>query len=285
MFSKLRGRLTYTNVLLTLVLVFAMTGGAYAAGKYAITSTKQISPKVLKTLTGKTGPAGKEGSPGKDGAPGKEGPAGKDGAPGKEGPAAKEGPQGPQGEPGPTGPQGPTGPAGKEGAAGKNGTTGFTKTLPTGETETGTWSTRFEKVAEGSVLSAISFAIPLKIGLEEGHAHYVASEPCKGMEGSALSACEGEEKELEKFCPGSAATPRAASGNLCLYQGYTKVPSVGATEPEPKLSILGVVNPTHVAASSTFEAGATGAIVVVKYEEGPEGGNAYIEGSWAVTAP
>src|ERR1700722_12198084 len=128
MFSKLRGRLTYTNVLLTLVLVFAMTGGAYAAGKYAITSTKQISPKVLKTLTGKTGSVGKEGPVGKEGVPGKEGPAGKDGAPG------------PHGEPGLTGPQGPTGPAGKEGAAGKNGTTGFTKTLPSGETETGTWS-------------------------------------------------------------------------------------------------------------------------------------------------
>ena len=33
-------RMTYANVALTLALVFAMTGGAYAAKKYLITSTK-----------------------------------------------------------------------------------------------------------------------------------------------------------------------------------------------------------------------------------------------------
>ena len=44
----MRGRLSYANVAMTLALVFAMSGGAYAASKYVITSTKQISPKVLK---------------------------------------------------------------------------------------------------------------------------------------------------------------------------------------------------------------------------------------------
>ena len=44
MFSRIRKRLTYANVVMTFVLVFAMTGGAYAASKYVITSTKQIKP-------------------------------------------------------------------------------------------------------------------------------------------------------------------------------------------------------------------------------------------------
>jgi hypothetical protein len=76
---KINKRLTYSNVTATLALVFAMSGGALAANHYLITSTKQISPKVLKKLTGKAGPSGAPG------APGKEGPQGKEGAPGKEG--------------------------------------------------------------------------------------------------------------------------------------------------------------------------------------------------------
>ena len=56
-----------------------MTGGALAAKHYLISSTKQISPKVLKKLhgaTGKTGPQGREGPQGKEGAAGKEGSRG-----------------------------------------------------------------------------------------------------------------------------------------------------------------------------------------------------------------
>jgi hypothetical protein len=83
----LKQRLTYANVAATLALVFSMTGGALAANHYLITSTKQISPKVVKALKGKAGPAGKDGLPGKDGAPGKEGSAGKEGKEGLRGPS------------------------------------------------------------------------------------------------------------------------------------------------------------------------------------------------------
>lgn len=72
-------RLTYANVVATLALVFAMSGGAVAASHYLITSTKQISPKVIKKLKGKAGPqgpAGKAGAAGQAGQTGKEGPAG-----------------------------------------------------------------------------------------------------------------------------------------------------------------------------------------------------------------
>lgn len=82
----MRKRFSYANVTATLALVFAMSGGALAAGHYIITSTKQIKPSVLKTLKGKAGavgPAGKTGAPGPQG---KEGPAGSTGKEGKEGP-------------------------------------------------------------------------------------------------------------------------------------------------------------------------------------------------------
>ena len=81
----MRRRLNYANVTATLALFFAMSGGALAAKHYLINSTKQINPKVLKTLrgnrgstgaTGVVGPTGKEGPPGKEGAPGKQGPPG-----------------------------------------------------------------------------------------------------------------------------------------------------------------------------------------------------------------
>ncbi|MGH2880242.1 MAG: hypothetical protein ACRDK4_11630 [Solirubrobacteraceae bacterium] len=72
----IKPKLSYANVTATLALFFAMTGGALAAHHYLITSTKQISPKVVKALKGKTGPAGPQGIPGKDGAAGKDGKEG-----------------------------------------------------------------------------------------------------------------------------------------------------------------------------------------------------------------
>ncbi len=104
-FKPPRKYFTYANITTTLALLFAMSGGALAAGHYLISSTKQISPKVLDKLrgdrgaTGTTGPAGTAGPQGTAGGPGLTG---------------KEGPRGPQGPEGPTGPEGPEG---REGAA------------------------------------------------------------------------------------------------------------------------------------------------------------------------
>ncbi|MFL5824447.1 MAG: hypothetical protein ACJ764_13520 [Solirubrobacteraceae bacterium] len=72
----------------TLALLFAVTGGALAAGHYLITSTKQISPKVLKKLKGRRGPTGRRG------------------ATGHVGPRGRLGARGPRGSTGPTGPRG-----------------------------------------------------------------------------------------------------------------------------------------------------------------------------------
>ncbi len=75
-----RKHLSYANVVATMALVFAMSGGALAASHYLLNSTKQINPKLLKKLTGKTGATGRAGVTGKEGAAGKEGTAGKNGA-------------------------------------------------------------------------------------------------------------------------------------------------------------------------------------------------------------
>jgi hypothetical protein len=88
----MRRRISYANVAATLALVFSMSGGALAASHYLISSTKQISPKVLKALKGKNGTPG---APGKEGGTGKEGTPGKEGVKGAIGGEGKEGPRGP----------------------------------------------------------------------------------------------------------------------------------------------------------------------------------------------
>src|SRR5256885_12061618 len=85
--SRLRRHLNYANVIATLALFFALSGGALAAKHYLINSTKQINPKVLKALKGNRGAKGATGA---TGPPGTASAAGKAVPQGKEGPAAKE---------------------------------------------------------------------------------------------------------------------------------------------------------------------------------------------------
>src|SRR6185312_5851647 len=94
MLRWMRARMTYANVVATLALLFAMSGGALAAKHYLVSSTSQISPKVLKELKGKAGAQGAAGPVGAAGPAGPAGAAGNNGAPGANG---KEGPQGIQG--------------------------------------------------------------------------------------------------------------------------------------------------------------------------------------------
>ena len=72
----MRRHLSFANLAATLALVFAMSGGAYAAKHYLITSTKQIKPSVLASLRGKQGPRGLAGATGLPGAKGDRGPQG-----------------------------------------------------------------------------------------------------------------------------------------------------------------------------------------------------------------
>ena len=189
MFSVLRRRLTFANVAMTVALVFAMSGGAYAASKFLITSTKQIKPSVLASLKGKAGATG---------------PAGAAGAVGSAGPQGPAGAVGPQGAAGATG---ETGAAGAAGAAGKNGTNGkegspWTAggTLPSGKSETGMWAIgAFPEVGHSSNLfSSISFPIPLATGVK------VKTHIFEGT-----TAPEG--------CSLSGGFVEATAGNLCIW--------------------------------------------------------------------
>jgi hypothetical protein len=183
MFSNIRRRITYTNIAATIALVFAMTGGAYAANHYLITSTRQISPKVLKALQGKPGLAGPQGLQGA------QGPAGAQGSTGKEGPA---------GGPGTPGKEGPPGTPGKDGKEGSPWTAGGT--LPKGKTLKGEWSVSAFKAA---ATDSVSYALPL---VAAPTAHYIKP---------------GEEP-LPAGCTGNVEEPGAAAGNLCVFASEEK---------------------------------------------------------------
>jgi hypothetical protein len=62
-------------VVAVVALIVALSGTALGATKYVIRSTKQISPKVLKKLRGKSGATGPQGPKGDTGAKGDAGPS------------------------------------------------------------------------------------------------------------------------------------------------------------------------------------------------------------------
>jgi hypothetical protein len=266
MFSAMRRRMRVSpaTVVAGLALVFAMTGGAYAAKRYLITSTKQISPSVLKALQGKVGAAGAEGL---------AGVVGPQGAPGPRGDAGVEGKEGSQG---PTGPKGATGAAGK---SGKNGTTGFTESLPSEDTETGSWG--YGKTeTPGRINVPISFNIPLEHALSFKNVHFIYTN------GEELLIGENAEEDLiveqvpSQECKGTAAEPTAQPGNLCVY---ATVMTGALAEIEPftagiKVTSSEIGNPGGAGGGG---AGKTGAhISITLYTGATEGW-----GTWAVTAP
>jgi hypothetical protein len=247
MIQSLRKRVNATTVIAVFALVFAMTGGAYAAKKFLITSKGQISPNVLKSLKGAAGAKGANGAAGTPGATGPAGPAG--GA-------------GPAGSAGSAGAKGENGKDGAKGEQGIPGTTGFTDTLPSKKTETGTWTASQESTNFGST-AAISFPIPLTEGLEEAQVH-VQPQGEEAEEPAKVAA-------FEAVCPGSAETPKANVGNLCVYVGR-----------EVNLDVLEVIKPS----SRLPEQGTgIGGAIIRTTALGEEGATQFAWGDWAVTAP
>jgi hypothetical protein len=144
--KKLRRHLSYANVIATFALLFAMSGGALAANQYLLTSTKQISPSVVKKLKGKNGARGKTGAAGAPGAPGATGPVG---------------------------PQGAKGTNGTNGTNGENGKDGFSalSTLPSGASESGDFAI-YTANTSSFLVTAASFPIPLATAIPKTNVVY-----------------------------------------------------------------------------------------------------------------
>ncbi len=276
MFPRLRKHINPATILAFAALVFAITGGAYAAsssggsahGKltasaakkkssYVITSTRQISPTVLKSLQGKAGANGVNGATGPAGPAGAKGETGANGAAGANGTGEK-------GDKGDTGPAGTPGTSVTSATLGKNtackeGGSEFTAaegkktyacngeagaggggggeatsfgTLAAGKTESGVWSLgpvparaygKVPKVAIGSFPIPLAASLGSDTGCENhaeacsGPLHFIAADG-KEVVGIENAAEEIEEKEYTSTkCKGSAAIPTAEPGNLCVY--------------------------------------------------------------------
>lgn len=264
MFSAIRRRVSYVNVAVTVALVFAMTGGAYAARHYVITSTKQISPSVLKKLVGKTGAKGATGPQGAAGTNGTNGTAGSNGTNGTNGAsvtssAETKGANCAEGGSKFTSASGVTYACnGKEGSPWTVG-----GKLPEGQSERGAWAVTGTATEVGETLSApISFTIPLETGPS---AHFINEA---GEELFLNSKFEVEER-TSTVCKGTDEEPTAEPGNLCAYahQQFNSKLAQG----------FGFLN---------VEAGGIGAgkVGTVLSFEAEEAGKVVADGTWAVTA-
>ena len=306
--SKLKKHLTPSTFIALIALVFAVTGGAFAAtggsrggggsapakasastGRTA--SFTAVAAKKKKKATSTRGPAGPKGATGPAGPAGPTGPAGAAGAKGETG-AAGSGSQGPQGI---TGATGATGPAGATGATGPEGVCSTANcVLPAETTEKGAWSVVGNKEDE-RYFTAISFAIPIAekdkqctsplaaFGTYEAafcgpEVHYVNGT---GSEESVFNTSTFTyEAKATSACPGTAAEPAAEPGNLCIFQGAgiqnAEQISAGLAEAVIAPANLGITDVAFTPGASL--SGAT--VELQSHEEHP----VQATGTWAVTA-
>ena len=253
MFSSFRNRFGIPGVISVIALVFAMLGGAYAA------SDDGGSGKASASAKGKPGPRGPRGKPGPAGPQGPAGPRAPQAprvTPAQPAPTERRaaGATGPTGATGATGPTGKTGPTGATGATGPTGVCGGAPCiLPSGVTETGTWT-----MHKDILVTELSFPIPLPAPISNLNTETVA----KGAAGPA-GKCTG----------GTAENPKANPGFLCVYvgDGVVSSPSYGKGGAE----LIGGEG-----------AGKTGALFSATSIEGPFAGAVpFAWGTFAVTAP
>ncbi len=265
--KSIRTHSSVSRLVAVVALVFAMTGGALAANKYLITSTKQIKPSVLKKLQGKAGPKGAQGAPGTPGVPGAQGPAGPAGPKGETGAQGPAG-SGSKGEPGAKGATGATGVTGATvtGPAGVTGPEGICSTsacsLPSGATETGTWSAYYYGLTTPNVPIKVAISFPIRV---------------QGVTSKAFIFTE-EEVEGKNFgtsgCSGTALEPVAPKDTLCVFTTSERLTKVAVPIVENQIGGVGQYAPFGTTLRYEVE------------EVSPtEPGLIREEGTWAVTAP
>lgn len=239
------------TVIAVLALVFAMAGGAYAAGGGLSGKQKKEVKGIAKheakkfAKQGQQGPAGPAGAAGLPGPRGAQGVPGAPGAKGDNGAVGATGTTGPSGAAGERGPQGPAGPACPEEEA---------CYLPPESTETGSWGGVVPGGQEG--LFPISFNLPLET--EAPEAVFVGTSPAAIEEGE------------EEGCPGlERGIPTAEPGKACVYASVLNGTATFQTFVEPSSSAL------------AEGAGQSGVMVSI----GNGAAESFAFGSWAVTAP
>jgi hypothetical protein len=98
---------------------------------------------------------------------------------------------------------------GPQGPAGKDGETGFTETLPSEKTETGTFTASRAagiEIAPGVVVDYVNASFNIPLAANPG-VNVIKNDGTTPLAGSKAN------------CPGSYETPDAVSGQLCLYGG------------------------------------------------------------------
>ncbi len=267
-----RFRIAPSTVIAVIALVFAITGGAFAATNAGSSSANHAIARVAakSKAKAKTGPRGPAGPAGKQGAQGPAGSAGAQGATGAQGAGGAKGDAGAKGETGAEGPEGPEGETGRQGAQGNTGSQGpqgvpgqpWTpdNVLPSGATETGTWGGR---PTEGQTdFIPIAFPVQLSEELEVSAVHIVTVEEQNKENG----------KEPPAGCQGTAKAPTAKAGSLCVYVGTNLLNNV---------EVKAIYKPYGTIEEGAGVAGALLEIVGL-HAENPV---YYAVGSWAVTAP
>jgi hypothetical protein len=245
------------GLIVAMIALVAALGGSALAAKGALTGKQKKEVEKIAKKVSKPGPAGPQGSAGPSGKDGANGTNGTNGSPGTAGKSVVASAA--------SGTECTGGVGGTkfevEGSGTSshvcNGKTGFTKTLPSGETEKGSWSA-FGPTAKVPVLgvqglaTTVSFNIPLA----------VAPTP------HIVTFGEGE----TPVCPGGVEEPEAEPGNLCLFIR------------EEKNVLAELIFPPENGVDFTKEgqAGKVGALIFAGLTGSEDELN--INGTWAVTA-
>lgn len=187
MLSRIHSKLGTAGLVIAVVaLVAALTGAAFAAGGLTKQQEKQVK-KIAKRYAGKRGPKGATGATG---------------ATGPQGPAGSKGDQGPKGD---KGDRGDKGERGEPGEAGVCSETNPECVLPSEATETGVWY-----VSPKMNFVLMSFNIPL-----ENAPSAIVYVKANGQERFVEGGVEKERTPLH--CHGSAESPAADAGYVCMY--------------------------------------------------------------------